>query len=77
MNFRQGLNPLLSLCKSLWKYYYAMMMVGKIFENEIDRILISQNLQPDKKNVEGKGLVQRWIELKLKRQDWKKELLGG
>ena len=46
-----------------------------LIEKEIDKILISQNLQPDKKNVEYKGLVQRWIELKLKRQDWKKELL--
>ena len=47
-----------------------------LIEKEIDKILISQNLEPDKNNIEYKGLVQRWIELKLKRQDWKKELLN-
>ena len=47
-----------------------------LIESEIDKILISQNLQPDKNNIEYKGLVQRWIELKLKRQDWKKDLLN-
>ena len=45
-------------------------------ENEIDKILITQNLVPNKKNVEYKGLVRRWIELKLIRQDWKQELLN-
>jgi integrase len=48
----------------------------ELIEKEIDKILISQNLQPDKQNIEYKGLVQRWIELKLKRQDWKKDLLN-
>ena len=48
----------------------------RMIEKEIDKILISQNLQPDKQNIEYKGLVQRWIELKLKRQDWKKDLLN-
>ena len=40
-----------------------------LIENEIDKILITQNLEPNKKNVEYKGLVRRWIELKLIRQD--------
>ena len=47
-----------------------------LIDHEIDKILISQNLQPEKKNLEYKGLVQRWIGLKLKRQDWKKYLLN-
>ena len=45
-------------------------------ENEIDKILISQNLNPNKKNVEYKGLVRRWVDLKLIRQNWKKDLLN-
>ena len=44
-------------------------------ETEIDKILVSQNLNPDKKNIEYKGLVRRWIDLKLIRQTWKKDLL--
>jgi len=47
-----------------------------LIENEIDKILITQNLEPDKKNVEYKGLVRRWIELKLIRQNWKRDLLN-
>ena len=47
-----------------------------LIEKEVDKILITQNLQPDKKNVEYKGLVSRWIELKLLRQDWKRDLLN-
>ena len=47
-----------------------------LIENEIDKILITQNLEPDKKNVEYKSLVRRWIELKLLRQDWKRDLLN-
>jgi integrase len=47
-----------------------------LIESEIDKILISQKIIPDKFNIEYKGLVRRWIELKLKRQDWKKELLN-
>jgi hypothetical protein len=46
-----------------------------LIENEIDKILITQNLEPDKKNVEYKILVRRGIELKLMRQDWKRVLL--
>ena len=46
-----------------------------MIDHEIDKILISQNLQPDKKNLEYKGLEQRWIRFKLKRQDWNKYLL--
>ena len=48
--------------------------VDKI-EQEIDKILITQNLQPNKKNVEYKRLVRRWIDLKLIRQNWKRDLL--
>ena len=44
--------------------------VDKI-EHEIDKILITQNLQPNKKNVEYKRLVRRWIDLKLIGQNWK------
>ena len=44
-------------------------------EQEIDKILITQNLQPNKKNVEYKRLVRRWIDLKLIRQNWKRDLL--
>ena len=38
-------------------------------------LLITQNLEPNKKNVEYKGLVRRWIDLKLIRQNWKRDLL--
>ena len=48
----------------------------ELIENEVDKILMTQELDPNKKNVEYKGLVRRWIELKLMRQDWKKELLN-
>jgi len=47
-----------------------------LIENEIDKILITQKLEPNKKNVEYKNLVRRWIELKLIRQDWKRDLLN-
>ena len=47
-----------------------------MIEREIDKILITQNLEPNKKNVEYKGLVRRWIDLKLIRQNWKRDLLG-
>ena len=46
-----------------------------MIEREVDKILITQDLEPDKKNVEYKKLVRRWIELKLMRQDWKRDLL--
>jgi len=48
----------------------------ELIEQEIDKILITQNLEPNKKNVEYKGLVRKWIELKLIRQNWKRDLLG-
>jgi integrase len=48
-----------------------------LIENEIDKILITQNLEPNKDNVEYKGLVRRWIDLKLIRQNWKRDLLNG
>ena len=41
----------------------------------IDKILITQNLQPNKKNVEDIVLMRRWIDLKLIRQNWKRDLL--
>ena len=47
-----------------------------LIEREIDKILITQNIEPNKRNVEYKGLVRRWIELKLMRQDWKRDLLN-
>ena len=46
-------------------------VVDKI-EKEIDKILISQNLNPNRKNIEYQSLKRRWIELKLMRQEWKK-----
>ena len=48
-----------------------------LIENEIDKILITQNLEPNKNNVEYKGLLRRWIDLKLIRQNWKRDLLNG
>jgi len=48
----------------------------ELIEREVDKILITQDLEPDKKNVEYKKLVRRWIELKLMRQDWKRDLLN-
>ena len=47
-----------------------------LIEREIDKILITQNIEPNVRNVEYKGLVRRWIELKLMRQDWKRDLLN-
>ena len=44
-----------------------------LIENEMEKILATQNLEPNKKNVEYKGLVRRWIDLKLIRQDWKRK----
>ena len=40
----------------------------ELIERKVDKILITQDLEPDKKNVEYKKLVRRWIELKLMRQ---------
>ena len=45
-------------------------------ETEIDKILIKNNLKPNKKNVEYKGLVKRWIDLRLIRENWKRDLLS-
>ena len=39
----------------------------ELIEQEIDKILITQNLKPNKKNVEYKRLVRSWIDLKLNR----------
>ena len=44
----------------------------QLIEREVDIILNTQKLEPDKKNVEYISLVSRWIELKLMRQDWKR-----
>ena len=48
----------------------------ELIEREVDKILITQNLEPNKNNVEYKGLVRRWIDLKLIRQNWKRDLLN-
>ena len=48
--------------------------VDKI-QQEIDKILITQNLQLNKKNVEYIVLMRKWIDLKLIRQNWKRDLL--
>ena len=48
----------------------------ELIENEVNKILTTQDLEPDKKSIEYKGLVRRWIELKLMRQDWKRDLLN-
>jgi len=47
-----------------------------LIEKEIDKILITQNLEPNKNNVEYKGLVRRWTDLKIIRQNWKRDLLN-
>ena len=47
----------------------------ELIGSEIDKILITQNLEPNKNNIEYKGLVRRWIDLKLIRQNWKRDLL--
>ena len=47
-----------------------------VIEREIDKILITLDLDPNKESVEYKGLVRRWIELKLMRQDWKRDLIN-
>jgi integrase len=47
----------------------------ELIGNEIDKILSTQDLEPDKNNIEYKGLVRRWIDLKLIRQNWKRDLL--
>ena len=52
--------------KEILKKYYKDT-VDKI-QQEIDKILITQNLQPNKKNVEYIVLMRRWIDLKLIRQ---------
>ena len=46
-------------------------------ENEIDNILLKQNLESDKKNLEYKSLVRKWTDLKILRESWKRELITG
>ena len=48
----------------------------ELIEREVNKILITQDIEPDNKSIEYKGLVRRWIELKLMRQDWKRDLLN-
>ena len=48
----------------------------ELIEREVDKILITQNLEPNKRNVEYKGLVRRWVDLKLIRQNWKRDVLN-
>jgi len=50
--------------------------IGKI-EKEVDKILITQNLKPDKNNFEYSGLIRKWTDLKVIRETWKRELLTG
>ena len=50
--------------------------VLKKMEREIDQILLSLDLEPDKSKVEYKGLVRKWVELKLMRTNWKRELIN-
>ena len=47
----------------------------EIIQQWIEKILITQNLQPNKKNVEYIVLMRRWIDLKLIRQNWKRDLI--
>jgi hypothetical protein len=47
-----------------------------VIEREIDKILITLDLDPNKESVEYEGLVRKWIELKLMRQDWKRDLIN-
>ena len=46
-------------------------------EKEVDKILITQNLKPDKNNFEYSGLIRKWTDLKVIRETWKRELLTG
>ena len=45
-----------------------------LIESEVDKILITQNLKPNKKNVEYIVLMSKWADLKLIRQYWKRDL---
>ena len=45
-------------------------------EKEIDKILLSLDIEPDKSKVEYKGLLRKWVELKLMRTNWKRELIN-
>ena len=49
--------------------------VDKI-QQEIEKILITHNLQPNEKNIEYMVLMRRRIDLKLIRQNWKRDLLA-
>ena len=62
-----------TLNDSLKTDYQGML---KKIEGEIDEILTSQEINPDKSKVEYKGLVRKWIELKLMRTRWKKDLVN-
>ena len=50
--------------------------VLKNMEKEIDKILLSLDIEPNKSKVEYKGLLRKWVELKLMRTNWKRELIN-
>ena len=49
----------------------------KHLAKEVDKILKDKNLKPDKNNYEYDGLVSRWTDLKVIRENWKRDLLKG
>ena len=57
----------------LKKYYIGTL--GRI-EKEVEKILKKENIIQDKKNVDYKGLIGRWTELRILRESWKRELLN-
>ena len=42
----------------------------------MEEILKKENIIQDKKNVDYKGLIGRWTELRILRESWKRELLN-
>ena len=42
----------------------------------MEKILKKENIIQDKKNVDYKGLIGRWTELRILRESWKRELLN-
>jgi len=63
------------LLKERLKTNYTLTVAQ--IEKEISKILNSRNLISDNKNIDYKGLVRKWNDLKLIRETWKKELLVG
>ena len=44
---------------------------------EVDKILKNNDLQPDNKNYEYRGLISIWTDLQVIRESWKRDLLKG